>query len=71
MLDKDDAEGLEAVHETSWVDSWEDALNLLDRYPWVESSVLIEVHPLFHAKVWAAIREREKKLGVQISVWKL
>jgi hypothetical protein len=44
-------------HETPLVDSWTEALALIDRYPWHEFLPL-EVHPEFAARVWTAVQAR-------------
>lgn len=44
-------------HASDWVDSWQDALVILDRYPWRELYP-ITVHREFRQQVWAAV-ERE------------
>jgi hypothetical protein len=42
-----------------WVDSWEEGLSLMDRYPWVRLSPQY-VHPDFVERVRAALEERLK-----------
>ncbi len=54
-------EGFPAIRKASeWVDSWEGALGLLDRYPWPMLGVL-EVHPDYRARVLAAVVQRFEK----------
>jgi len=47
------------IHDSEIVNSWEEALNLLDRYPWHKLYPL-EVHPEFRNKVFEAVSTRIK-----------
>ena len=70
LLDKDegtmadflleaDADLLPKLHTKSeYVDTWEKAIALLDRYPWTRF-VLQEVHPEFRDLVWSAVQSRK------------
>ena len=70
LLDKDegtmadfllaeDGDSLPMLHTKSeYVDTWENALALLDRYPWTWF-VPKEVHPEFRDLVWSAVQARE------------
>ena len=50
--------GEEPVLKTSAeVNSWEDALRLLDKYPW-QTFHPSTVHPEFRERVWIAVQER-------------
>ena len=40
-----------------WVDGWEAALGLLDRYPWARLHP-VEVHPEFRERMRVAVEER-------------
>jgi len=52
----DDAES-EINHGSGWVSTWQEAVSLLDRYPWAMLSAQ-HVHKEFRALVWAAVEER-------------
>lgn len=52
MLDEE-----EIRHDSMFTSSWEEALALLDRYPWHRFSP-IRVHPEFRQAVWAAVEAR-------------
>jgi hypothetical protein len=56
LLSEEDCEGLELQSESSWVDSWEAALALFDKYPW-HLLYPLRVHPHFVTQIWAAVRE--------------
>jgi hypothetical protein len=45
------------LRESGWVDSWDAALALLDKYPWHQFYPL-EVHPNFRQQVLDAVEER-------------
>ena len=47
----------EILHASDLVATWEEALVLLDRYPWTRLSPR-EVHPEFRHAVWAAVEKR-------------
>ena len=58
FLDEDDAAGLPSgVTASPWVNTWADAVALLDRYPWAELYPLA-VHPEFHERVWEEVERR-------------
>jgi hypothetical protein len=58
FLDEDDAAGLSTGPTASpWVNTWADAVALLDRYPWAELYPLA-VHPLFREQVWEEVKRR-------------
>jgi hypothetical protein len=44
-------------HTSDWVNSWPEAVALLDRYPWALLSGL-EVHPEFRERVWTEVNRR-------------
>ncbi len=44
-------------HDSQFTSSWEEALALLDRYPWQRLSP-IRVHPEFRQEVWTAVQKR-------------
>ena len=52
MLDED-----EIRHDSKFVSSWEEALALLDQYPWRQLSP-IRVHREFRQHVWAVVKKR-------------
>jgi hypothetical protein len=70
MLSFDETLSPDKVTSTSkTVDTWEDALKLLDRYPWT-SLYPLEVHPEFRQLVWEAVLERGKTLDKsQVDHW--
>ena len=49
-------------HRSSVVDSWEEALKLLDRYPWHRLYPL-RVHPEFRQKIWVEVQRRLSSEG--------
>jgi hypothetical protein len=58
LLDEDDAAGLPTGATPSpWVNTWADAVALLDRYPWAELFPLA-VHPEFREQVWTEVKRR-------------
>jgi hypothetical protein len=54
--------GLESRHQSDWVESWEGALALLDRYPW-HMLAPMQVHRDFRGQVWAAVEDRWRSRG--------
>jgi len=50
-------EGKEIVRHSPLVESWDEALLMLDRYPWLSLSP-IRVHPAFRKAVWLAVQQR-------------
>jgi hypothetical protein len=61
FLDEEDADVLPKLRTKSeFVDTWDKALALLDRYPW-RCFVPKEVHPEFRDLVWSAVQAREPK----------
>jgi hypothetical protein len=61
----------EIRHDSAWASSWEEALTLLDRYPWHRFSP-IRVHPEFRQAVWAAVQKRcaGKEAAVDLKQWR-
>ena len=58
FLLEEDADLLPKLHTKSeYVDTWDKALALLDRYPWTRF-VLQEVHPEFRGLVSSAVQSR-------------
>src|SRR3954451_2190130 len=51
------------------VDSWDAALELLDRYPW-PMLFLISVHPDFKQQVWVAVQERLRTTEPTLIRWR-
>ena len=56
-LNAEDREGFEFWSGSGWIDSFDRALALFDRYPW-HRLYPVEVHPEFEARIWAAVQER-------------
>jgi hypothetical protein len=59
-------------HKSAEVDSWEDALGLLDKYPW-QTFYPSKVHPEFRARVWIALQERlagDEKKSLELERWR-
>jgi hypothetical protein len=50
-------DGFEFWSGSGWVELWERALALFDKYPWHRLSPL-QVHPDFRRQIWAAVEER-------------
>ncbi len=58
LLGLEGAGGEPGLHHTSdWVDSWPDAVKLLDKYPWALYAV-DEVHPEFRERIWIEVSQR-------------
>lgn len=63
ILPESDGGGSAIKHSSQWVNTWDEGLALLDRYPWARLRGL-EVHPDFRKRVWAAVTERlENRAG--------
>jgi hypothetical protein len=60
LLNEEDRQGIEFRSESVWVDSWEEALALLDQYRWHKLYAGL-VHPHFKRKVWAAVQSRSAR----------
>jgi len=56
----DDLDPASLRGRTGWVASWEEALGLLDRYPWHRLYPL-GLHPEFRDRIFAAVAERAAK----------
>lgn len=57
FLTEEDGAGPAIRHTSEWVNSWPEAIALLDRYPWAMLSAL-EVHPEFRERVWTEVKQR-------------
>lgn len=57
MLSDEDRNGIEFSSQTGYVRSFEQALELLDRYPWF-NLYPIEVHPAFVEAILLEVRKR-------------
>jgi hypothetical protein len=58
FLADEDRDGFgEPVQKSEWVDSWEGALALLDKYQWHQYHPVF-VHPDFRQRVWSAVLSR-------------
>jgi hypothetical protein len=57
LSDDDEDTGPKTYRLSDWVDSWEEALALLDKYPWHRLHSLV-VHPEFAQRVWTAVQEK-------------
>ena len=57
MLPEEDREGLSATDQSGWVDSFEEALEHLDRYPWHKLYPL-RVHPEFKDRIYEIVTKR-------------
>jgi hypothetical protein len=60
LLPEEFPEGIQ--HKSSVVDSWEEALKLLDQYPWHRLYPL-RVHPEFRQKIWVEVQRRLSSQG--------
>lgn len=61
FLLEEDADLLPMLHTRSeYVDTWDKALSLLDRYPWTRF-VPGEVHPEFRDLIWSAVQSRKPR----------
>jgi NAD-dependent deacetylase len=59
LLDEEEG-GAEAIEpKTEWIDTWAEAMALLDRYPWTMLHCR-EVHPEFRRQVWTEVMSRLK-----------
>lgn len=52
----------EIRHDSNFTDSWDEALSLLDEYPW-RQMYPIKVHPEFREAVWAALQNPQLNGG--------
>jgi hypothetical protein len=57
FMTDEDAADFEPRSETEWVDSWEAALKLFDKYRW-HTFHPVRVHPDFAQQIWAAVQKR-------------
>lgn len=57
FLSKEDGGDSTIRHTSDWVNTWSEAMALLDRYPWGMLSALV-VHPEFRARVWTEVNRR-------------
>jgi hypothetical protein len=62
LLCEEDRHGIEFRSESDWVDSWQEALKLLDEYPWHRLHAE-QVHPDFRREIWAAVQHRAARKG--------
>ena len=46
--------------QSKYVDTWDKALDLLDKFPWTRF-IPKEVHTEFHEPVWSAVQKRKPK----------
>jgi hypothetical protein len=58
FLDEADRVDFQCRHDSDWVDSWEAALSLIDKYQWATLFMPLSVHPEFTSQVWKAVQER-------------
>jgi len=68
LLSEEDRAGLEFKHESDWVDSWEDALALLNESRWHMMSVQ-QIHPDFRQQIWTAVQDRAARAAGQGDAW--
>jgi hypothetical protein len=57
FLSDGDGGGPPIEHSSDWVNSWSEAVELLDKYPWVMLSGQ-SVHPEFRERVWDEVLRR-------------
>jgi len=57
FLTKEDGGAGAVRHTSDWVNTWPEAIALLDRYPWAMLRGQ-EVHPEFRARVWTEVNRR-------------
>lgn len=50
-------EGEEIRYDSQFTSSWDEALGLMDQYPW-QHLYPLQVHPEFGHAVWAAVQKR-------------
>jgi hypothetical protein len=66
FLSDDNGKGENISHSSAHVKTWEEAIALLDKYPWAMLSG-IEVHSEFRDRIWSAVLKRlEDKNGERI-----
>jgi hypothetical protein len=66
FLIDEDADLLPMLHtRTEYVDTWEKALALIDRYPWTMFAPK-EVHPEFRDLVWSAVQSRKPTRPIEL-----
>jgi hypothetical protein len=56
--------------ESDWIDSWEAALALFDKYPW-HTFCPVRVHPGFKRSIWAARQKRIRRDKRDKFLWRL
>jgi hypothetical protein len=59
FLAPEEGGGQAVQHSSGWVNTWPEAMALLDRYPWATLAGR-EVHPEFQQQVWAEVSQRLK-----------
>jgi hypothetical protein len=64
LFDKNAEVGNSLYVRSKYADSWSEALDLLDKYPWT-IFVPAEVHPKFRHLVWSAIQERDARQDIK------
>jgi hypothetical protein len=57
LLTSEDGGGTAIRHESGWVNTWPQAMALLDRYPWAMLAVT-KIHPDFRERLWAEAAHR-------------
>jgi hypothetical protein len=62
FLGEADGRGENISHSSAQVKTWEEAIALLDKYPWAMLSAS-EVHPDFRERVWQEVRKRLAESG--------
>lgn len=58
LLSEEDQEGIEFLHQSDWVNSFESAVALLNKYRWWHKMYPRQVHPDFRQQIWAAVQNR-------------
>jgi hypothetical protein len=69
LLNEEDRQGIEFRGESAWVNSWEEALALLDEHRWYKLYAGL-VHPDFKRQVWAAVQSRSLRNSARGPFWR-
>jgi hypothetical protein len=75
LLSEEDRASIEFRSESDWVDSWQDALALLNKYRW-HMMTARQIHPDFKQQIWVAVQDRaarearrDRLVRWQLSQW--
>jgi hypothetical protein len=58
LMSDEDRVGFESYEKSAWIEGWEAALALYDKYPWATFFYPVTVHPEFAVQIWTAVQDR-------------